>query len=124
MGSLAWVAMLVKRCTVKMRQTVTVSGKVCRHPVEYYADMSLVTLIDKIHKIFRNSVTTGEAEGGSYLISPGFVKRMFHNRQKFNMSKAKIFNIRNEQIGKLAKGQESIGGVRITPPGTGMNLVD
>ena len=103
---------------------MAVFGEVSRNPIHDDSNTCLVELVDHIAEIIRRAETAGRREHTDNLISPGAVKRVFCQRQKFDMSKAHIDNIGNQPVGHFAIGQK-FGTVFTFPaPGTEVDFIN
>ena len=96
------ILVFITACTVKSAKTVLVLGEVSRYPVKNNADTFLMTFVNKIHKVFRSTVTGSCRKVTCYLIAPATVKRIFCKRHKLNVSVAHFFYIRNKLLGELS----------------------
>ena len=56
----------------------------------------LVHLIHKEHKIFRRTITGSRCIVTNYLIAPGSIQRVLHNRHQFNVCIAHFLHIGND----------------------------
>ena len=90
---LSGIQMLIQTCAVKIRKAEGIFGEVGRYPVQDHADPLLMHIIHKIHKVLTASVAAGGGIITCYLIAPGFVQRMFHNRHQFHMGISHFFYI-------------------------------
>ena len=70
----------IKGLAIKGNQTVFVFREVSRNPVDDHANVVLVCQIDEILQIFRRSVAGSRTVVAGYLIAPGSVEGMLHNR--------------------------------------------
>src|SRR5690606_15236477 len=64
-----------------------------RYPIKYYTNVILMTIIHKIHKIFRRAVTARGCEVVHYLVSPGFIEGMLHHGKEFYVCISHFFYI-------------------------------
>ena len=94
--------MFIQACAVEIGKTVCVSWKMCRYPVQNNADVRLMHLVHKIHEIFCAAVTRRRRIVTDHLISPGTVKRMFHDGHQFDMRIIHFFDIFNDLRRQLA----------------------
>src|SRR5690554_1428820 len=118
----AGVFMFVKCCAIKVGEGVLIIGKVPRHPVQYHADVVLVTLVDQVTQIIRAPVTAGRGIIAGGLVTPGFIQRVLGNRQQLNVGEPGFQNIGNKLLCQLPIGQPAAGAMMA--PGAGMYLVD
>ena len=102
MHTLSGIQMLVQTCAVKIRKTEGIFGEVSRHPVQDHADPLLVHVVHKVHKVLTASIAAGGGIITGYLISPGFVQRMFHNRHQFHMGVSHFFYIISQKGSDLS----------------------
>ena len=97
----ARVVMLVKRGAVKAGKRPIIARKVRRHPVHQHADARLVQRVDQILKIIRRAEAARRRVKPGDLIAPGRIKRVFRNRQEFNMREAHFPHVVNQWNGNL-----------------------
>ena len=124
MLALTRIGMLVTSCAVETSESVCVLGEVCRNPVENHADFVLMAEIDKVAELVGRAVA---ARGGVVtrdLVAPGFVERMFCNRQKFYVRVAHFLEVRNEAFGEFVPVEEAVRVRWVATPGTGMDFVN
>ena len=95
------VRVLVKRRSVVIFQTVAVDGKVYWNKIHYHADIVLVELVDKLHKLSRGTVTRGRAEKSRVLISPRFVAGVLRERQELYVIVACLLDVGDKPFGDL-----------------------
>ncbi len=116
------VGMFVQGLAGKARQGEFVLGEVGRYPVQEYADVLLVAGIDEMTQV----VWTAEAGGGGIitgdLVTPGFIQRVLHDRQQFDMRVAQLLDIGYQFFCHFQPGIETA--VFMLTPGTGMQFVD
>src|SRR4051794_41729205 len=71
MKSLAWIGVLEEMRAVEIGEAVLVRGEMRRHPVEDYADIRLMQLVDQILEVLRRAVAARRREVAGALIAPG-----------------------------------------------------
>ena len=102
MGTLPWIKVFIQACAIKGGKSKSITRKMCRYPVKNHTDSCPMQSINKIHKIFRRTVAAGWSVITGYLITPGCIKRMFHNRHQFYMGISHFLNIFNQKWGNLS----------------------
>ena len=112
--SFARIGMFIQMGTVKLVQAVAVFGEVGGNPVHDDADAGLVELVNQITQIVRRTETAGGSKHSYHLISPGTIKRVLAEGQKFDVGKAHVGYIRNQRIGQFAIGHKLV--VFFAPP--------
>lgn len=122
--ALARVGVLVAGCAVEAAEGVCVLGEVCRNPVQNHADFSLVAEVHKVAELVRGAVAAGGGIVARHLVAPGFVERVFGERQKFNVRVAHFLEVRNQAFGKFIPVEEAVRICRVAAPGTGVDFVD
>ena len=93
MLSTPWIRMLIQWHAVKPSQTMCIFWKMCRYPIQDHIDSILMHVIHKIHKIFRQTISSGRCIIIRHLIAPGPIKRILCNTHQFNMRISHFFNI-------------------------------
>ena len=119
--------MLIYAGTVKLRQAVSVLGKMRRYPVQNDADLILVQIVHQILEILRRSIPGCGRVIPRHLITPGGVQRMLRNAHQFHMGVAHPLHILRQGMGKLPVSVKSVGirlRSRMLSPGAGMHLID
>ncbi len=96
MASLSGIPVLIEACPVKVGQPVHIPGKMGRHPVQNNPYPGLVEFIDKIHKVFRRTVSGGGSIIPHHLVSPGGVEGMLHHRHQLHMGVPHLLHIGNQ----------------------------
>ena len=81
-----------------------------------------MTVIDKITEVIRVAETAGRRKITGRLIAPGTVKRVFGDRQQFNMRETCLLDIVHQPFGQLTIVQELP--LPVTLPGAKMDFVD
>ena len=94
--SLARVGMLENMGAVEISETVRVSGKMGRHPIEDDPDVVLMQRVDEKHQILRRAVVGRWRKIAGDLIAPGTEERMVHQRQKFHVRESHAAHIFGE----------------------------
>ena len=123
MRALARIEMLVQAGSVERGHSEGVAREVRRHPVQDHADPGLMQRVDKVHEVLRRSVAACGSVITGYLVAPGFVQRMFHNRHQLDMRVAHLFDIFHEHGSNLTVIVE-ISAVVGLSPGTEVHLID
>ena len=122
--ALAGVGVLVAGGAVKAAKGVGVFGEVGRNPVENHADFVLVAQVHKVAELVGSAVAAGRGVVARHLVAPGFVQRVFRQRQEFHVGVAHLLEVGDEAFGKFVPVEEAVGVRRVAPPGAGMHLVD
>ena len=73
MRSLPRILMLVNTASVEACQTVGITRKMSRYPVQDHADALFMHVIHEIHKIIRRAIPACRRIVAGYLIAPGFI---------------------------------------------------
>src|ERR1700739_1841323 len=94
-----------------------------RYPIEQYTNAREVTGIDKRAEIIRRPVAAGRRKQRDRLITPRAIKRIFSDRQQFNMGKAHIDDVGQKLGSEVAIDQIPIAFKGPAPPGAKMDLV-
>ena len=125
MFSQSWICIFVRRCSVKICQSVCILREMCRYPVENDTDFISMQIIDHPCKIFRRPISGCRCIVSGHLISPGSVKRMLGNSHQFHMCVTHFFYVFGNCPGKFSICIESfIFPSRMTHPGTNVCLID
>ncbi len=98
----ARIGVLIEVGAVKFTQPVAVLRKVGRNPVHDHRNPRLVKLVYQITQIVGGAETAGRRKHTDDLIAPRSIQRMFGQRQKFDVRKTHVGNIRNQRIGHFA----------------------
>ena len=101
MASFPWVLMLIKACSVKIRQSIRIPWEMCRNPIQNNPNTGFMHFIHKVHKVFIGSIPCRRRIISDNLISPGAIKRMLHYRHQFNMGISHFFHIINDKRSQL-----------------------
>ena len=64
------VTVFIHCLSIEISETMCIFRKMRRNPVKNYLDAAFVHFIDKIHKVFRRSVTARRCIIAAYLITP------------------------------------------------------
>ncbi len=97
MAPLPGILMFIKACPIEIGQSISISGKMCRNPVQNHSNPGFVHFIHKIHKVLIGAVSRRGRIISNHLVSPGTVKRMLHHRHQLNMGIPHFFHILNHQ---------------------------
>ena len=116
--------MLIQTGSVKIGQAERISRKMGRNPVQNHSDPVLMHIIHKIHKILWCSKARGRGIISGYLVSPGSVQRVFHDRHQLNMRIPHLLHIIGKQRRNLSVITELIRFIFRPSPGAQMNLID
>jgi hypothetical protein len=122
--ALPGVGMFVQRRAVEPREAVLVLRKMTRHPVEDDAQARAMAGVHEQLEVLRRPEAAGRREESEHLIAPRPGERMLHDRQQLDVREAHVLHVRNETLGKLAVGEESIAVLRHPSPRAEMDLVD
>ena len=121
------VGVFVQRRAVKITQSVGVGRKMRRHPVEQHAHACPMAARDKAHQTVGIAKPRGRRIQADRLITPGAVKRIFADRQQFNVREPHIKRIGHQLLGHLVPGQPALQAafaVMDAPPGTWMHFIN
>ena len=124
MFALARVGMLVAGGAIKAAKRVSVLGEVCRNPVENHADFVLVAKVYKVAELVGRTVAARGGVVPGHLVAPGFVERVFRERQKFYVGVAHLLEVGDKRFGKFVPVEEAVGISRVAPPGARMDFVN
>ncbi|MOA39010.1 hypothetical protein D3C78_1607560 [compost metagenome] len=108
MIAFARIAVFVQIGAVKFRKTKIIGREMARHPVENDAQPGCVGGVDEIAEVIARPETARWRIQPRWLIAPATVKRVFINRQQFQMGKAHPFGIRHQLIGQFPIAQPEI----------------
>ena len=122
--ALARVGVFVTGGAVETSECMCVLGEVCRNPVENHADFVLVAEINKVAELVGRAVAARGRVVTRDLVAPGFVERMFCNRQKFNVRVAHFLEVGDEAFCKFVPIEESVRVCWVAAPGTGVDFVN
>src|SRR3954451_15559439 len=122
MKSLAWIGVLEEMRAVEIGEAVLVRGEMRRHPVEDYADIRLMQLVDQILEVLRRAVAARRREIAGALIAPRPIERMLHDRQQLDVREIHLLHVVDERLGDVAVTERLIV-VRATP-GAEVDFVD
>ncbi len=103
---------------------MTVGGEMGGNPVENNPNPLAMTFVNQISKIFRGAKAAGYRVKAGHLIAPGFIQRMFGQRQQLNMGKTHLPHVGNQGGGDFSVREETGRIARITAPGTQVDLVN
>ena len=96
--ALTRIGMLVKRGAVEVIEAVAIFGEVGRHPVDQYADVVLMQMIDKILEIFGLAIPTRGSIIADRLIAPTSGKRMLADRHQFDVRETHHLAITDQAV--------------------------
>ena len=114
--------MFVERGAVVAGERPVVLREVTGHPVEDDAEAGLVAGVDEEAQIVRRAVARGRREVAGGLVAPGFVERVFGDRQQFEVGVALVDGIGHQALGQFPP---QVGlAVGMAHPGAGMQFVD
>ena len=88
--------------TVKLIQSLFVLWKMCWDPVHNNTDIVFMHLVDKVHEVLWGTITGSGCKISGYLITPGWVKRVFGNWHQFHVSISHVLDIRCQFIRTFA----------------------
>ncbi len=97
-----WIRIFVQSLAVKFGKPVRVPREMRRHPVQDYADIVFMEVIDHPCKILRRTVPGRRRIISGYLIAPGAVKRIFGYPHQFYMGIPHFFYIIRKRPRHLA----------------------
>src|SRR5262249_56571905 len=80
-------------------------GKMSGHPIENDRQVFSVACVDQRRKIGRRAETTGRREQAGGLITPGAIKGMLADRQKFHVRKSHLMRVSLQLLCQLAVAQ-------------------
>jgi hypothetical protein len=123
MITLAWIFMLKKMRSIKIRQSILIRREMRWYPVENYADVVLVKMINHLHEFIRISKPARRCKIPQRLVAPRTVKRMLHYRHEFNMCKSHFLYVLGQLVRKVRVAQK-LGRIFNPPaPRAKVNLV-
>ena len=105
MTALAWIGMFVKVGAVEKAEPVFVFGKVSGNPIEDDPNSRLMAFVDEIAKVIRAAEATGRCEQADGLVAPRAVEGKLADRQKLQMGKAHIGDVRHQIVRHLTIAQ-------------------
>src|SRR5579875_14811 len=76
----ARIGMLIQMRTVEVAQTMPITRKMGRHPIEEDTNAALMQGVNQIHQILRRAKTASRSVVTDCLITPGSIERMFSQR--------------------------------------------
>ena len=112
-----WVGVLVERLPIESGQSPIIFWKVSWNPVENYADVGLVKLVDQIAKVVWAAEARGRCVVSRHLIAPGWPIGVFGKWHELDVSKAKFLYVWNQFVGQFAI-------VHCVLPRTGVQLIN
>ncbi len=117
------VAVLIELGAVVPCQTKIVAGEVARHPVEQYVEARFMGGVNEGAELVTGTKTAGWRIHAQRLIAPAAIKRMFVDRQQFDMGKAHLFDVGHQLFSQLFVAQPEVV-VGVTTPGSQMHFID
>ena len=96
------IRMFIKWRAIKSRQSPFIPRKMCRHPVDNYADPGLMQRADQELEIIGRAIAAGRRKKTGDLITPGGIIRMLCHRQKFDVSKAHLTHVIDQRSCQFA----------------------
>jgi hypothetical protein len=93
-------------------------------PVQNDAGVVLMQLINQVHKVLGTAITGTGCKQTRGLVTPGAVKRMFHDRHTLHMRKTHVIHIAAQLLAQFVVRQMTVIFTGYTPPGAGMKLVN
>ena len=125
MFSLSWICVFISRSPIEIRQSMSIPREMCRNPIQNYANLILMKMIDHPCKVFWSSISRCRCIISRHLIAPGSIKWMLCNSNQFNMRIPHILQIRCRFLCELTIRIEAlILSSRMPLPGTNMRLVN
>jgi hypothetical protein len=76
------------------------------HPIKKNSDIGLMKSVDKEHEILRRTVTACRSKKTCYLIPPGAIKRVLHQRHNLYGRKSHFFHITGQLFCYFPIGKE------------------
>ncbi len=120
--TLVHILIFIQGLSIELVQPMGVLREVRRDPVHDNTDPCLVQGIHQIHEIMRRPITGGRRIITGHLISPGTIKRIFHQRQELHIVVAHLFEIAHQFIRNLTV---TVGVSILMPaPGTHVQFID
>ena len=95
----AWISVLVQVRAIEICQSVGITRKMGRHPIDDDTDVILVAVINKILKILGCSKTRGGCKIAQNLISPRSIKWVLRHWEKLDVGISHLFYIFHELMG-------------------------
>src|SRR5579885_2436033 len=120
----ARIFMLEQRRAIETSEAELVLRKVRGHPVEDHADAAAVKLVDHETKIVGTAITRGWREIAADLVAPRSSKRMFHDRQKLDMSATNLLHVVAELHRHLPIAEAAISLLGHAPPRARMDFIN
>jgi len=102
MSALARVGMFEEMSAVELREAVRIAWEMGRGPIKKDPDAFLVAAVDEVHEIGGSSETACRGVVAERLVAPGAIKRMLHDREKFDVRIAELFDVGDELFGEFA----------------------
>src|SRR5580700_9476839 len=124
MRALARVGVLVEVRAVELREAEGVAREMRGSPVQENADAGVMAAIDKLHELSGSAVAAGGSEVANRLVAPGTVERVFHDGKQLDVGVAKILDVGNKLIAKLAIGEPAVVAFGYATPGAEVDFVD
>ena len=127
MLALLWVCILIQRLAVKVCQTVFVTRKMCRNPVQNDTDFMLMQIIDEVHKVLRRAVAGCRRIISRDLIAPRAVKRMLCDANQLDVSISHLLEIGDQlrrQLAEVIKSRIVLIFRRVLFPRARMHLIN
>ena len=122
MHAFAWVGVFELRTSVKAAQSVFVGREVGRNPVDDDFEPGIVAGGDKITETLRRAKTCCRCVQPQRLVTPGAVKRVFGNRQEFEVRESQTDGVGNQCLRDPLPVEEAA--FFVAPPGAQMHFVD
>src|SRR5215472_11122948 len=124
MEALARIGVLVEMRAVEIGEPVSIRREVRGNPVEDHSDSMLVQVVDEVHEILWRAVTRSRREVSRRLVSPGSVKGMLHDGEKFNVGESQLSHILRKPRRHFAVRERTVVFFRDAHPRAKVNLVD
>ena len=115
MFALARVGVFIECGAIELCEGVVVLGEMCGNPVEDDPESALVGFVDEGAEFIRGAEARGWCKLTGTLIAPRSAKRMFGDRQQFQVSKSEVNGIIDEGIRELEVTERPV--VIVAPSG-------
>ena len=102
LGALARIGMFEQMSAVELREPVRIAREMGGSPIQKNAHTFLVAAVDEVHEIGGSSETACGGVVAERLVAPGAIKRMLHDREKFDVRIAELFDVGDELFGEFA----------------------
>ncbi len=123
MVAFARVMVLIKLRAVEFCEAEVIGRKVSWHPIQQHIQTGIVRCGNELAELIARSKTTRWRVQTERLITPAAVKRMFTDRQQFQMGKAHFHRVRDQLLFQLFVAQPEVV-ISMAAPGSKMHFVN